>query len=60
VLTEVELGLEEERIGTPRTAIAEVTDDDRFSGGGLAALSVEGAETLLRAVGQIRNLRPSV
>jgi CYTH domain-containing protein len=60
VLTEVELGLEDERLGTPTNAIAEVTDDDRFSGGTLAALSIEAAEALMRAVGQIRNLRPSV
>jgi CYTH domain-containing protein len=54
VLAEVELGPDEERLASPPGSIIEVTDDDRFSGGSLAALSAEEAEDLLRLVVQIK------
>jgi adenylate cyclase len=53
VLAEVELG-DDERLPSPPGSIADVTDDDRFSGGALAALSEQDAEALLRLVDQMK------
>jgi CYTH domain-containing protein len=49
-LAEVELG-DDERLASPPGSIADVTDDDRFSGG---ALSEQDAEALLRLVDQMK------
>jgi hypothetical protein len=53
-LAEMEIGLDDDLLGFPPMAIAEVTIDDRFSGGALAALDKEGAEVLMRSIGQMR------
>jgi CYTH domain-containing protein len=53
VLAEVELGLDDERLAMPPGAIADVTDDDRFSGGALASLSERGAEDFMRVVARM-------
>ena len=50
VLAEVELGPDDERLGMPPGAFADVTDDDRFSGGALASLGEQGAADLMRVV----------
>jgi CYTH domain-containing protein len=50
VVAEVELGPDDERLAMPPGGIADVTDDDRFSGGALASLSAEEAAALLRVV----------
>jgi CYTH domain-containing protein len=38
ILAEVELRVGDERLGAPPSALADVTDDDRYPGGALAAL----------------------
>ena len=48
VLAEVELDPQEPRMASPPSAIADVTDDDRFSGGTLATTSAD-ALSVLRA-----------
>jgi CYTH domain-containing protein len=48
VLAETELGEEDPRVSAPPRAIAEVTDDDEFSGGRLAAASLDELERLIR------------
>ena len=53
VLAEVELGLDDERLPMPPGAIADVTDDDRFSGGALASLGERGAEDFMRIVARM-------
>lgn len=58
VLAEVELSLDDERLPMPPGGIADVTDDDRFSGGTLAALGRHGAEDLMRLVARMRSPRP--
>jgi CYTH domain-containing protein len=50
VLAEVELGLDDERLAMPPGGIADVTDDDRFSGGALASLGEQGAQDFMRVV----------
>jgi CYTH domain-containing protein len=50
ILTEVELSLGDERLGTPPNARLDVTDDDRYSGGALAALDGQAASTLVLEV----------
>jgi len=47
ILAEVELSLGDERLGKPPSAHLDVTDDDRYSGGVLAALEMQAARTLL-------------
>ena len=47
VLAEIELEADDSLLGLPEGAIAEVTHDDRFSGGSLASLSETGATQLL-------------
>jgi CYTH domain-containing protein len=47
VLAETELGAEEERLALLPTAVADVTDNDRYTGGALAALDARGADDLL-------------
>jgi CYTH domain-containing protein len=54
VLAEVELDLDDERLASPPGSIVEVTDDDRFSGGALAARSGQEAEDLLGLVDQTK------
>jgi CYTH domain-containing protein len=54
VLVEMELDLSDERPGAPPGTIADVTEDDRFSGGALATLSPQDAEALLRDVDLMR------
>ena len=52
VLAETELGPDEPRIEAPALAVAEVTDDDRFSGGALSATtSAEGRALLAETTG---------
>jgi CYTH domain-containing protein len=53
LLAEVELGLDDGRLALPPGAIADVTDDDRFSGGALASLSEQGAVEFLRVVARM-------
>jgi CYTH domain-containing protein len=53
VLAEVELGLDDDRLALPPGAIADVTDDDRFSGGALASLSEQGVEDFMRVVARM-------
>jgi CYTH domain-containing protein len=50
VLAETELGIHEARIPMPAFACLDVTDDDRFSGGSLAAASGEELRGLLAEV----------
>lgn len=50
VLAEVELRADEALLPAPPLAVADVTQDDRFSGGRLARLSPEGAAALLADV----------
>lgn len=47
VLAEVELGVDEDRLPVPPFALADVTDDDRFSGGSLAAATPAQVAALL-------------
>jgi CYTH domain-containing protein len=54
VLAEVELGLEDERLARPPGSIADVTDDNRFSGGTLASLGEQAAADLIVCVDQMR------
>jgi CYTH domain-containing protein len=51
VLAEVELGLDDERLAGPPASIADVTDDDRFSGGALACLGEQEAKDLIDQIG---------
>jgi CYTH domain-containing protein len=53
VLAEEELGEGVERLDPPPSAAADVTDDDRFSGGALAALRHDGAKVLMAEVGRL-------
>jgi hypothetical protein len=48
VLAELELEAGEGRYSDPPLAVAEVTEDDRFSGGSLSRTSDEGLRTLLK------------
>ncbi|HEY3843565.1 MAG TPA: hypothetical protein VGL48_09980 [Acidimicrobiales bacterium] len=48
VLAEVELGPQEGHIAPPPFVVVEVTSDDRYSGGALAALDGQGAAELQR------------
>ena len=50
VLAEIELDIDEDLLGRPRGAVAEVTQDDRFSGGTLAWSHGEELERLLADV----------
>jgi CYTH domain-containing protein len=54
ILAECELGDREERHRSPSSAVADVTSDDRFSGGALAALSSDEANALIAEVQQMR------
>ncbi|HUZ40398.1 MAG TPA: hypothetical protein VMU68_03275 [Acidimicrobiales bacterium] len=47
ILAEIEIGTEEQRVLGPSSALAEVTDDNRFSGGHLAAASDDELAELL-------------
>ena len=47
VLAEVELAIDDEYLAMPEGAIADVTLDNRFSGGALASLDQSGAEEFL-------------
>ena len=47
VLAEIEIGIDEPGVLGPTSALAEVTDDNRFSGGYLAAASDDELATLL-------------
>jgi CYTH domain-containing protein len=58
VLAEVELRLDDERLPLPPGGIADVTDDDRFSGGALASLGQQGAEDFLRVVARMSSPGP--
>lgn len=53
VLAEVELSVHEERLPMPAFAAVDVTDDDRFSGGSLAAASGEELAALLAEVDRL-------
>jgi CYTH domain-containing protein len=55
ILAEEELGEDAERIDAPPSAAADVTDDDRFSGGALAALSDDQANALMAEIGRLTN-----
>lgn len=48
VLAEIELEADDSLLGLPEGAIADVTHDDRFSGGSLTSLDERGAEQLSR------------
>lgn len=56
VLAESELPVEGVGPTTPPLAVAEVTEDDRFSGGRLACLSRPGAEEFLKTVATITGI----
>jgi CYTH domain-containing protein len=51
VLAEVELGPDERRLGPPPLSVADVTDDDRFSGGNLSGTTKTELGHLLAEVG---------
>ena len=51
VLAEVELGPDERRLGHPPLSVADVTDDDRFSGGTLSETTETELGLLLAEVG---------
>jgi CYTH domain-containing protein len=51
VLAEIELDADDSLLGLPEGAIADVTHDDRFSGGSLASLDERGAKQLLAEAG---------
>jgi len=50
ILAEIELEADDDLLGLPEGAIADVTHDDRFSGGSLASLDERCAEQLLAEV----------
>ena len=54
VLAEIELQPDEGLLGSPAGALADVTRDDRFSGGALAWLAQEDARRLLAEVAGTR------
>jgi CYTH domain-containing protein len=54
VLAEVELGPDERPVGPPPLSVAEVTHDDRFSGGTLSGTTTVELGRLLAAVGVAR------
>jgi CYTH domain-containing protein len=56
VLAEVELRDDEALLPALGLAVADVTNEDRFSGGRLAQLSVDGAAALLDAVAELVRL----
>ena len=47
VLAEIELGADDDLLKPPEGAVADVTHDDRFSGGSLAWLDERGVKQLL-------------
>jgi CYTH domain-containing protein len=51
VLAEVELGPDETRLGPPPLSVADVTDDDRFSGGTLSGTTETELGLLLAEIG---------
>lgn len=53
ILAEVELQEDDSYLVAPSLAVADVTDDDRFSGGNLAHLSTEAAATLVNKVAEL-------
>jgi len=60
VLAEVELCPDDERLGPPPVAVADVTENDRFSKGGtLAALDDRAAGAFVRAIAPDVDGRPS-
>jgi CYTH domain-containing protein len=54
VLAEIELAADADAVPPPPLAVAEVTEDDRFSGGRLAALTPSEAEEFMNLVAQLR------
>jgi CYTH domain-containing protein/predicted enzyme related to lactoylglutathione lyase len=60
VLAEVELSADEARLPSPASAVADVTDDDRFSGGNLAEADSEEVERLLAFVANPSSVAPPV
>jgi CYTH domain-containing protein len=54
VLAEVELGVDEDRLAMPEGAVADVTDDNRYAGGALAALDARRAADLLATEPRLR------
>ena len=57
VLAERELSLEETAFDPPQLAVADVTEDDRFSGGRLALANPTEANVLLKVVARMTGLR---
>ncbi len=57
VLAELELTLEDTALHHPPLAVADVTEDDRFSGGRLAFLNPPEANVLLKSVARMTGLR---
>lgn len=53
ILAETELGIREARIPMPAFACCDVTDDDRFAGGSLAAMTRDELEQLLAEVDEL-------
>jgi CYTH domain-containing protein len=53
VLAELELALDDTALRPPPLAVADVTEDDRFSGGRLAILNPAEASVLLEAVARM-------
>jgi CYTH domain-containing protein len=53
VLAEIELGTEDSLLGLPSFAVADVTRDDRFSGGFLAYLGGAGQQAFVTELGAI-------
>lgn len=53
VLAETELGIREERMSMPPFACCDVTDDDRFAGGSLAAMADDELAELLAEVDEL-------
>ncbi|HEX4126713.1 MAG TPA: hypothetical protein VHX67_03955 [Acidimicrobiales bacterium] len=60
ILAEVELAGDEEFLPAPHHAVADVTSEDRYSGGSLVHLTLDGTTALLAEVVELvqRGRRP--
>ena len=54
ILVEFEFDEFEQRLSDPPVAVCDVTDDDRFSGGALAATSDAEAAALVKGAARLR------
>jgi CYTH domain-containing protein len=56
VLAEIELATDADEVAPPPLAIADVTQDDRFSGGSLALMTPSEAQDLMNDVAKMSDL----